>query len=100
MRADRRSGQQRGQLIYGALPDVEVGIFDAVLGVHVRGAFNVTRAAWPHMLAQDYGRVVLTSSTGMFGLPDNLGYATAKSAMIGMAQAMTLSRATATSRST
>jgi NAD(P)-dependent dehydrogenase (short-subunit alcohol dehydrogenase family) len=78
-----------GNVIYGALPAVDVDVFDAVLAVHVRGTFNVTRAAWPHMLAQNYGRVVLTGSTGMFGMPDNLSYATAKSAMIGMAQAMT-----------
>jgi NAD(P)-dependent dehydrogenase (short-subunit alcohol dehydrogenase family) len=79
-----------GNVIYGALPEVDVSVFDAVLAVHVRGTFNVTRAAWPHMLAQNYGRVVLTGSTGMFGMPDNLSYATAKSAMIGMAQAMTV----------
>ena len=80
-----------GNVIYGGLPGVHVSVLDAILAVHVRGTFNVTRAAWPHMLAQDYGRVVLTGSTGMFGMPDNLSYATAKSAMIGMAQAMTSS---------
>ncbi|MGD0698274.1 MAG: SDR family NAD(P)-dependent oxidoreductase [Trebonia sp.] len=79
-----------GNVIYGALPEVDVSIFDAILAVHVRGTFNVTRAAWPHLLAQNYGRVVLTGSTGMFGMPDNLSYATAKAAMIGMAQAMTV----------
>jgi len=73
-----------GNVIYGGLPEVEVSVLDAILAVHVR-------AAWPHMLAQNYGRVVLTGSTGMFGMPDNLSYATAKSAMIGMAQAMTAS---------
>ena len=31
----------------------------------VRATFNVTRAAWPHTLAQNHGRVVLTGSTGM-----------------------------------
>ncbi len=80
-----------GNIIYGKLPDVEVSNIDAHLGVHVRGSFNVTRAAWAHMVAQNYGRVVLTGSIGMFGLPDNLGYAIAKSAMIGMAQSMTVS---------
>jgi NAD(P)-dependent dehydrogenase (short-subunit alcohol dehydrogenase family) len=80
-----------GNVIYGGLPEVDVSVLDAILAVHVRGTFNVTRAAWPHMLAQNYGRVVLTGSTGMFGMPDNLSYATAKSAMIGMAQAMTQS---------
>src|SRR6266542_885787 len=32
--------------------------FDAVLGVHLRGAFLVTHAAWPHLRAQGYGRKV------------------------------------------
>ena len=80
-----------GNVIYGGLPEVDVSVLDAILAVHVRGTFNVTKAAWPHMLKQNYGRVVLTGSTGMFGMPDNLSYATAKSAMIGMAQAMTQS---------
>jgi NAD(P)-dependent dehydrogenase (short-subunit alcohol dehydrogenase family) len=79
-----------GNVIYGAMPEVDIDIFDAILGVHLRGTFNVTRAAWPHMLAQNYGRVLLTGSTGMFGMHDNLSYATAKAGMIGMAQAMTV----------
>jgi NAD(P)-dependent dehydrogenase (short-subunit alcohol dehydrogenase family) len=79
-----------GNVIYGAMPEVDINVFDAILGVHLRGTFNVTRAAWPHMLAQNYGRVLLTGSTGMFGMSDNLSYATAKAGMIGMAQAMTV----------
>ena len=50
------------------------------LAVHVGGSFNTTRAAWPHMVEQGYGRIVMTTSSGMFGLPDNLSYATAKAA--------------------
>ena len=42
------------------------------------GSFNTTRAAWPHMVEQGYGRIVMTTSSGMFGLPENLSYATAK----------------------
>ena len=41
------------------------------------------RAAWPHMVAQGYGRIVMTTSTGVFGLPANLAYATAKGGVIG-----------------
>ena len=59
------------------------------LAVHVTGSFNTTRAAWPHMVGQGYGRVVMTSSTGMFGLPDNLSYATAKAGVIGMTRSLT-----------
>jgi NAD(P)-dependent dehydrogenase (short-subunit alcohol dehydrogenase family) len=79
-----------GNVIYGAMPEVDIDIFDAILGVHLRGTFNITRAAWPHMEAQNYGRVVLTGSAGMFGMYDNLSYATAKAGMIGLAQALTV----------
>ena len=59
------------------------------LAVHVAGSFNTTRAAWPHMVEQGYGRIVMTTSTGMFGLPDNLSYATAKGAVIGLTRSLT-----------
>ena len=39
------------------------------LAVHVGGSFNTTRAAWPHMVEQGYGRIVMTTSAGLFGLP-------------------------------
>ncbi|ADJ48855.1 short-chain dehydrogenase/reductase SDR [Amycolatopsis mediterranei S699] len=80
-----------GNVRFGGLPDIEVDNLDSHLGVHVRGAFNTSRAAWPHLLAQNYGRIVLTGSIGMFGLPDNLGYATAKAALLGMANSLTVS---------
>ena len=34
------------------------------LAVHVGGSFNTTRAAWPHMVEQGYGRIVMTTSVG------------------------------------
>jgi NAD(P)-dependent dehydrogenase (short-subunit alcohol dehydrogenase family) len=80
-----------GNIRWGGLPEVEVDNIEAHLAVHTKGSFNTVRAAWPHMLAQNYGRVVLTGSSGMFGLPDNLGYATAKAALIGMARSLTVS---------
>lgn len=59
------------------------------LAVHTAGSFNTTRAAWPHMVEQGYGRIVMTTSTGIFGLPTNLSYATAKAAVIGMTRSLT-----------
>jgi NAD(P)-dependent dehydrogenase (short-subunit alcohol dehydrogenase family) len=59
------------------------------LAVHVAGSFNTTRAAWPHMVAQGYGRIVMTTSTGMLGLPNNLSYATAKAAVVGLTRSLT-----------
>ena len=57
--------------------------------MHVAGSFNTARAAWPHMVEQGYGRIVMTGSTGMFGLPTNLSYATAKAAVVGLTRSLT-----------
>lgn len=80
-----------GNISYAGLPNIEEDNLESHLAVHVKGSFNTTRAAWPYFLEQDYGRVVHTTSIGQFGLPDNLGYATAKSAILGLARTMTAS---------
>jgi NAD(P)-dependent dehydrogenase (short-subunit alcohol dehydrogenase family) len=79
-----------GTIRWGGPPEVDLDNIEAHLAVHTKGSFNTVRAAWPHMLARNYGRIVLTGSSGMFGLPDNLGYATAKAALIGMAKSLTV----------
>ena len=58
------------------------------LAVHVGGSFNTARAAWPHMVERGYGRVVMTTSTGMFGLPNNISYAAAKAGAIGLTRSL------------
>jgi NAD(P)-dependent dehydrogenase (short-subunit alcohol dehydrogenase family) len=63
------------------------------LAVHVGGSFNTTRAAWPRMVAQGYGRIVMTTSTGMFGLPNNVSYATAKGGVIGLTRSLAVAGA-------
>jgi len=78
-----------GIMRWGGLPDVDADSLERHLAVHVGGSFNTTRAAWPHMVEQGYGRVVMTTSTGMFGLPNNLSYATAKAAVLGMMRSLT-----------
>jgi hypothetical protein len=45
------------------------------------------------MVGQGYGRVVTTTSTGIFGLPDNLAYATAKGALIGFTRSLSVQAA-------
>jgi NAD(P)-dependent dehydrogenase (short-subunit alcohol dehydrogenase family) len=80
-----------GNVRWADLPEIDVDVIESHLSVHTKGSFNTTRAAWPHMLEQDYGRIVMTGSTGMFGLPGNIGYATAKASFIGMAKSMTIS---------
>jgi NAD(P)-dependent dehydrogenase (short-subunit alcohol dehydrogenase family) len=65
-------------------------LFDEMLAVHLGGSFEVTRAAWPHMLSAGYGRIVMTSSRGAFGLPAQAHYAAAKSGVIGFMRALSL----------
>ncbi len=77
-----------GIMRWAGLPKADAAALDAHLAVHVGGAFHTTRAAWPHLVAQGYGRIVMTTSTGVFGLPANLAYATAKGGVIGMARSL------------
>jgi len=78
-----------GIIRFASLPEVDADNLESHLAVHVVGSFNTARAAWPHMVEQGYGRIVMTTSTGMFGRPDNLGYATAKAGVIGMTRSLT-----------
>ncbi|MCV7150778.1 SDR family NAD(P)-dependent oxidoreductase [Mycolicibacterium pyrenivorans] len=59
--------------------------FDAVLDVHLRGAFHVVRPAFPRMCEAGYGRIVLTSSIGgLYGNHEVANYAVAKAGVIGL----------------
>jgi NAD(P)-dependent dehydrogenase (short-subunit alcohol dehydrogenase family) len=80
-----------GIIRWGDLPDADLASLQTTLDVHLIGSFNVTRAAWPHMVEQQYGRVVMTTSTGMFGLRGNLAYAAAKAGVVGLMRNMKLS---------
>jgi NAD(P)-dependent dehydrogenase (short-subunit alcohol dehydrogenase family) len=59
--------------------------FDAVVDVHLRGAFHVVRPAFPVMCDAGYGRIVLTSSIGgLYGNREVVNYAVAKAGVIGL----------------
>ncbi|WGD45194.1 SDR family NAD(P)-dependent oxidoreductase [Streptomyces cathayae] len=63
----------------------------AVLDVHLAGAFNVLRPAWPHMVEQGYGRIVLTtSSSGLLGTFGQSSYGAAKAGLIGLMNVLSL----------
>ncbi|MFY1683173.1 SDR family NAD(P)-dependent oxidoreductase [Micromonospora sp.] len=63
----------------------------AVLDVHLAGAFHVLRPAWPHLVAQGYGRIVLTSSSsGLFGNFGQANYGAAKAGLIGLMNVLAL----------
>jgi NAD(P)-dependent dehydrogenase (short-subunit alcohol dehydrogenase family) len=77
-----------GIVRWAGMPDVDSDNLTRHLAVHVGGSFNTTHAAWPRMVEQRYGRVVMTTSTGMLGLPNNTSYATAKGAVLGLARSL------------
>jgi NAD(P)-dependent dehydrogenase (short-subunit alcohol dehydrogenase family) len=62
---------------------------DAVLAVHLKGAFNVTQPAWEHMRTQGYGRIVNTSSgAGIFGNFGQTNYGAAKMGLVGLTRVL------------
>lgn len=63
--------------------------FQSVLDVCLGGAYWVTRAALPHMRAQNYGRVVFTTSgAGTYGHVGRASYVAAKAGVAGLMRAM------------
>jgi NAD(P)-dependent dehydrogenase (short-subunit alcohol dehydrogenase family)/acyl dehydratase len=63
--------------------------WDIILRVHLTGAYKVTKAAWPYMREQGYGRVVMTSSAaGLYGNVGQANYAAAKIGLHGFAQTL------------
>jgi NAD(P)-dependent dehydrogenase (short-subunit alcohol dehydrogenase family) len=59
--------------------------FDRYWRVHLGAPVNTVKAAWPHMVAQHYGRIVLTTSVaGLFGIRGQATYAAAKCAVVGL----------------
>jgi len=65
--------------------------WDLVYRVHVEGAYKVTRAAWPHMREQGYGRVIFTASTsGIYGNFGQSNYGMAKLGLYGLTRTLAL----------
>ena len=58
--------------------------FDITFDVSVKGSFNMVRHAWPHMVAQGYGKILLTTSGSVFGQKSYWLYGSAKAAILGM----------------
>jgi NAD(P)-dependent dehydrogenase (short-subunit alcohol dehydrogenase family) len=70
---------------------MEVDEFRLVMEVHVMGAFHCTKAVWPIMQAQKYGRIIMTtSSSGLYGNFGQANYGAAKMALAGMMQTLSI----------
>ena len=69
--------------------NMDEAMIDAVLAVHLKGAFNVTKAAWPVMREQSYGRIVNTSSnSGILGNFGQANYGAAKMGLVGLTRVL------------
>jgi len=65
--------------------------FRFVVDVHLMGAVHCTKAVWELMRAQNYGRIVMTtSSTGLYGNFGQSNYGAAKLAQVGLMQTLAL----------
>jgi NAD(P)-dependent dehydrogenase (short-subunit alcohol dehydrogenase family) len=70
---------------------MELADFKLVMDVHVMGAVHCTKAVWPLMQAQNYGRVVMTtSSSGLYGNFGQANYGAAKMALAGLMQTLSI----------
>ena len=65
--------------------------FRLVLDVHVMGAVNCSKAVWDVMRAQQFGRIVMTtSSSGLYGNFGQANYGAAKLALVGLMQTLAI----------
>ncbi len=64
--------------------------WDTVLGVHLRGAFLMSRAVQAHQVEQRWGRIVNLSSTSALGNRGQANYAAAKAGMQGLTKTLAI----------
>ena len=70
---------------------MDLADFRLVLDVHLMGAVHCCKAVWPVMVAQKYGRIVMTtSSTGLYGNFGQTNYGAAKLALVGFMQTLAI----------
>ena len=70
---------------------MEIPDFDFVVGVHLMGTVKPIKACWEIMKAQNYGRILVTSSSsGLYGNFGQANYSSAKLAVIGLINTLKL----------
>ncbi|KAL8277253.1 hypothetical protein RQP46_010322 [Phenoliferia psychrophenolica] len=71
---------------FKAMTDVE---WDQIFDVHVKGAYTCTKAAWPLMRKQKFGRIINTASAaGIYGNFGQANYSAAKFALVGFSRTL------------
>lgn len=70
---------------------MELDDFKLVIDVHLMGSVNCCKAVWPVMVAQNYGRIMMTtSSSGLYGNFGQSNYGAAKMALVGLMQTLSI----------
>ena len=70
---------------------MELADFRLVMEVHLMGAVHCTKAVWSVMREQNYGRIVMTtSSSGLYGNFGQSNYGAAKMALVGLMQTLSI----------
>lgn len=65
--------------------------WDLITAVHLRGAYKCTKAAWPHMQQNKFGRIItVTSAAGIYGNFGQVNYSMAKSGLLGFTKSLAL----------
>ena len=74
--------------IFHKMPEED---FDAVIKVHLKGSFNMSRAASPHFKSEESGAFVhMTSTSGLIGNFGQANYCAAKMGIVGLSKAIAL----------
>lgn len=74
-----------------AFVNMDEDSWDAVINVHLKGAYCVSRPAFKNMKQHGYGRIVMTSSgAGLFGNYGQSNYSAAKMALVGLTNVLKL----------
>ncbi|MFJ3779748.1 3-oxoacyl-ACP reductase FabG [Streptomyces sp. NPDC090075] len=84
--AVNNAGVTRDNLLFKMTEDD----WDTVLRVHLKGAFNISKAAQRHMVAATYGRIVNLSSVSALGNRGQANYAAAKMGMQGFTRTLAI----------
>jgi NAD(P)-dependent dehydrogenase (short-subunit alcohol dehydrogenase family) len=70
---------------------MELEDFRLVVEVHLMGSVNCCKAVWPIMVAQNYGRIMMTtSSSGLYGNFGQSNYSAAKLGLVGLMQTLSI----------
>jgi NAD(P)-dependent dehydrogenase (short-subunit alcohol dehydrogenase family) len=80
-----------GILLDSSFAKIDEKKWDAVMAVHLKGTFCVTKPAFIQMMKQNYGRMVMTASgSGLFGNFGQSNYASAKMGVVGLVNVLKL----------